>query len=48
MCKRLAFSNYDKKSFEKVRLILIWEEFLRLDSHLTTSIWEDQDDIVRM
>ena len=27
-------SNYDKKSFRKVRLILIWEELSKLDSYL--------------
>ena len=41
-------SNYDKRLSEKVKLILIWEELLRLDSHLTTSIWKGQDYNVRM
>ena len=48
MGKILGISNYDKRSFGKVRLILIWEELLRLDSHLAISIWEDQDDFVRI
>ena len=48
MYKRLTMSNYDKRSSRKIRLTIIWEELLRLDSHLATSIWEDQDDIIRM
>ena len=35
-------SNYDKRSFGKFRLILIREELLRLNSHLATSMWEEQ------
>ena len=41
-------SNYDKRLYRKIRLIIIWEELLRLDSHLVTPIWENQDDIIRM
>ena len=48
VCKRLAMSDYDKRSSAKVRLIVIWEKIFKLDSHLATFIWEGQNDIVRM
>ena len=39
--KILVISNYGTKSSGKIRLVLIWEELLRLASDLSTFIWED-------
>ena len=38
ICKILVTSNFDVKSSEKVKLLLIWEKLIRLEGNLTTFI----------
>ena len=41
ICKIFITSNSGTKPSGKIKLVLIWEELLRLASDLATFIWEE-------